>query len=231
MSDDLSVPLDELPGFLSTISMVEDDQRDIVKRLIAAEKKSPPRYDAARQLFLSVIEGQIDHERAELFANTISDPIDRRCAQDVLKAATNYLRSATSSPVGQLSPMRFEIRPDLSLGVAPIRVRQLEEPRVLLLHVWDRPLSDRQVRAAISILKRTLADQAPEYAYRDLEFVTVSTPPLSAQRSCKVYGWKTLPHMEDDELSRFLLALSDAWQTYRSIGPRPVRRRGPPRLL
>jgi hypothetical protein len=231
MIEDLSIPLEELPGFLSTISMVEDDRREIIKGLIAAERKSPPRYDAARQLILRVLEGQIDYERAEAFAATIPDPIDKRCAEDVLNAAKPFLRSATTSPVGQLAPMRFEVRPELFLKVAPIRVRQLSEPRVLLLHVWDRPLNDRQVRAALAILKRALTDQLPAYSYRDIDFVTLSTPPLSARRSCRIYGWNSLPPMETDELDRFLGALSDAWSEYQRHGPRSVKRRGPPRLL
>ena len=85
MVEDLSKPLEALPGFLSTISMVEDDQAQVIKGFIGAERKSPPRYDAARQLILRVLEGQISLQQARDLADTVSDPVDRRCAQQVLR--------------------------------------------------------------------------------------------------------------------------------------------------
>ncbi len=56
MEKEFSTPLVELPSFLSTISMVGDDQNATVQKLIQAERKSPPVYDLARALFLAVLQ-------------------------------------------------------------------------------------------------------------------------------------------------------------------------------
>jgi hypothetical protein len=52
MEYELSTPLRELPKFLSTISMVTDDIAAIVQKLKFAERKSPSRYDPAREHFV-----------------------------------------------------------------------------------------------------------------------------------------------------------------------------------
>lgn len=231
MVDDLSKPLDELPGFLSTISMVEDDRAQVIKGFIAAERKSPPRYDAARQLILSVLEGRVSYPKARKLADTVSDAVNRRCAQQVLQASQPFLEGAPAGPVSRLPPMSFGVRPGLSLAVGPVWIRQLEEPRLLLLHLWDRPLNDRQVRAAFAILKRALTTQQPSYSYREIDFISVATPDLAAARRCQHYGWKTLAPMEDDELARFLRDILLAWDEYHRMEPRPIKRRGPPDLF
>lgn len=231
MADDLSRPLEALPGFLSTISMVEDDQAAVIKGFIGAERKSPPRYDAARQLIFKTLEGQISLQQAHDYADSVSDPVDRRCAQQVLRASRPFLETAPIAPVTALPSMSVEIRAGLSLNVGPVWVRQLEEPRLLLLHVWDRPLNDRQVRAALAVLKAALATQQPAWSYREIDFVSVATPELAAKRHCRVYSWRTLAPMEEDELARFFRDMLSAWDTYRRIGPRPVKRRGPPGLF
>jgi hypothetical protein len=41
----VSTPLNELPAFLSTISMVVDDRASIIERLTQVERKSPPNED------------------------------------------------------------------------------------------------------------------------------------------------------------------------------------------
>ncbi|MBG7613811.1 hypothetical protein IWC96_00765 [Brevundimonas sp. BAL450] len=211
--------------------MVEDDGRETVKGLVAAERKSPPRYDAARQLFLSVLEGRMTLAQAQSYASGLPDPIDRRCAEGVMGAGAIFLKEAIVSPIGQLPPLTFPVRADLTLKISPIRVRQLEEPRLLLLHLWDRPLNERQIRAALAILKRGLLEQAPDYAYCDVDFVILSTQPLSAHRSCRVYEWPTLPAMKQEELNQFLEMLTTAWDEYQRKGPRLIKRRHQPRLL
>lgn len=231
MVDDLSKPLDALPGFLSTISMVEDNQAAIIKGFIGAERKSPPRYDAARQLIFRTLEGQISLIQALDYADGLSDPVDRRCAQQVLRASRSFLEAASVAPVAALPPMSVEVRAGLFLSVGPIWVRQLEEPRLLLLHLWDRPLNNRQVRAALAVLRTALATQQPAWSYREIDFVSVATPELAAKRLCRVYNWRTFAPMEEDELARFLRDMLSAWDAYHRLGPRPVKRRGPPGLF
>lgn len=231
MVEDLSKPLGALPGFLSTISMVEDDQAQVIKGFIGAERKSPPRYGAARQLVLRVLEGQISLQQARDLADTVSDPVDRRCAQQVLRASQPFLESATAAPLSPLPLMSVEVRAGLSLSVGPVWVRQLEEPRLLLLHLWDRPLNKRQVRAVLAILRNALAAQQPAWSYWEIDFVSVATPELASERRCRVYGWRTLDPMEDDELARFFRDMLSAWDEYHRMGPRPVKRRGAPGLF
>lgn len=231
MVDDLSKPLEVLPGFLSSISMVEDDQAAVIKGFIGAERKSPPRYDVARQLIFKVLEGQISLQQAQDYADSVSDPVDRRCAQQVLRAGQPFLKTASVAPVSALPSMTVEVRAGLSLNVGPIWVRHLEEPRLLLLHLWDRPLNERQVRAALAVLRTALATQQPAWSYREIDFVSVATPELAAERHCRIHGWRTLAPMEDDELTRFFRDMLSAWDAYQKIGPRPVKRRGPPGLF
>lgn len=231
MVEDLSKPLEALPGFLSTISMVEDDQAQVIKGFISAERKSPPRYDAARQLILRVLEGQISLQQAQELADTVSDPVDRRCARDVLRASRPFLEAASTAPVAPLPTMSIEVRAGLSLSVGPVWVRQLDEPRLLLLHLWDRPLNERQVRAALAVLRNALAVEQPIWSFREIDFVSVATPDLATERRCRVYGWRTLAPMEDDELTRFFRDMLSAWDAYHRMGPRPVKRRGPPGLF
>lgn len=231
MVDGLSKPLEALPGFLSTISMVVDDRSQVIKGFIGAERKSPPRYNAARELILRVLRGQINLQQAQDFADTVSDPVDRRCAQQVLRASQPFLKDASSAPVTALPAMAIEVRADLTLSVRPVWLRQLEEPRLLLLHLWDRPLNERQVRAGLAILKNALALEQPALAYREIDFVSIATPDLAGGRRCQVYGWQTLAPMEDDELVRFFRDMLSAWDEYHRIGPRPVKRRGAPDLF
>jgi hypothetical protein len=52
MDREFSAPSKELPGCLSTISMVADDGAAMIDRLVRAERKSPPVYEPAIALFL-----------------------------------------------------------------------------------------------------------------------------------------------------------------------------------
>jgi hypothetical protein len=92
MEKEFSTPLLELPSFLSTISMVGDDQNAIVERLIQAERKSPPVYDPARELFLTVLEGKLSFERARTQAWRLFNEVERKCALQILDASENFLR-------------------------------------------------------------------------------------------------------------------------------------------
>jgi hypothetical protein len=49
MESQFSTPLNDLPHFLSTIAMVVDDSASIIESLIQAERKSPSRYDPAKE--------------------------------------------------------------------------------------------------------------------------------------------------------------------------------------
>jgi hypothetical protein len=52
MEREFSKPLNEPPGFLSTISMVEDDRSAIIENLIQAERKSPSAMSPQRHSFV-----------------------------------------------------------------------------------------------------------------------------------------------------------------------------------
>lgn len=80
----LSAPLTEFPTFMSSISMVGDDLEFTIQELIRAERKSPPVNDPARELFIQILRGNFAVEVALAQVSAIVDPIERKCALNVM---------------------------------------------------------------------------------------------------------------------------------------------------
>ena len=73
MEREFSTPLNELPSFLSTISMVVDDRASIIESLVHAERKSPSRYEPAKALFCCVLEGKWTVSQALIQVRNVID--------------------------------------------------------------------------------------------------------------------------------------------------------------
>lgn len=116
---DLSKPLEELPTFLATISMVTDDEREIVKGLTQSERKSPPRYDPARQIFLRILTGDLTYDFGLAQALKLSDPIERDCAVSILRAASRFLSTQPAARLETLPAMTATLPNGLDLRVGP----------------------------------------------------------------------------------------------------------------
>src|ERR1700758_2403095 len=101
MEREYSTQLQELPSFLSTISMVVDDRASIVESLVQAERKSPPRYGPAKELFRCVLEGDWTVSQALIQARNVIDSVERKCATDILLASEKFLNNAARGHVGR----------------------------------------------------------------------------------------------------------------------------------
>jgi hypothetical protein len=221
----LSTPLDELPSFLSTISMVTDDRASIVERLIQAERKSPSRYEPARDLFCRVLQGDLTLAQAIVQARNVSEPVDRKCAIDVLQASAKFLLAEPPGRVGLFPAMSISVSNGMKLAVSPIWLRHLEPQRLMILHFWLTPLSTRQLSVAAAVLRKALLRQRPEYLGCELDFISVSQPETHSERQFVRYGWAKLNPLNDADLGRFWRQFCLAWSEYQSRGPREFRRR------
>ena len=222
----LSKPLTMLPAFLSAVSMVGDDQEHTIRQLTYAERKSPPFYNPARDLFIRVLQGDFNVERAVAEAHRLSDDVERKCASDVLEASRSFLMREAPAKVGQLDPMEVHLPNGMELSVSPVWIRHLRpQPRLMILHFWQRPLSDWQLSAAAAILIAALKRHDPACLSLDIDFVSVAVPDYSAGRRLRVYDWYSLKPLDDDGLSRFLHRLCAAWAAYQCREPRVIKSR------
>src|SRR4051812_21598461 len=92
-----STPLTEPPAFLSTISMISDNQDAIVKKLREAEITTPAFYKIARELFNRTLSGDLTFDQALTQAADILEPTDRKCAFDVLDVSKDFLLNQQKS--------------------------------------------------------------------------------------------------------------------------------------
>lgn len=231
MEREFSKPLKELPSFLSTISMVVDDRREIIESLTQAERKSPSRYDPAKAFFCRVLEGDLSVTKALAQANTIADPIERRCAIDILDASKRFLADQTAAHVGPFPAMTIAIPNGLPLSVSPIWLRHLDRPRLMVLHFWQKPLSGWQLGAAGAVLRSALREQQPQFANCEVDFISVPLPEFATSRRFEHYGWAKLKPLPDKELQRFWKQLCTAWDEYQRREPREIKRRRPPDMF
>jgi len=221
----LSKPLSELPSFLSTISMVVDDRASIIESLTQAERKSPPRYEPAKEMFRRVLQGDLSVAQALVQARNLPDPVERKCAVDILQASEKILRAETPARVGPFPAMSFQIPNGMELSISPIWLRHLDQQRLLILHFWLRPLSAWQLSAAAAVLRTALLHHQPEYSNRELDFISVSLQEPTSQRRFERYGWVKLKPLSETDHSRFWKQFCAAWTEYRSRGPREFRRK------
>jgi hypothetical protein len=221
----LSKPLNELPSFLSTISMVVDDRASIVESLTQAERKSPSRYEPAKEMFCRVLQGDLSPAQALVQARNLPDPVERKCAVDILQASGKFLCAETAARVGPFPAMSFPIPNGMELPIAPIWLRHLDPHRLMILHFWLKPLSAWQLSAAAAVLRTALLRHQPEYSDCELDFISVSLHEPASQRRFERYGWAKLKPLDETDLGRFWKQCCGAWTDYRSRGPREFRRK------
>lgn len=207
------------------------DEHTIVSGLTRAERKSPPIYGPARQLFIRVLEGDFSYDKAIGQAKKLTDETERENAQTVLRASEKFLKEEPPAKITRLSDMTFQLPNKMSLPVSPVMIRHTEPRRLMLLHFWRTPLTAQQLSAIASILKSALLEQKAEYALDEIDLISVSIPKDSTKRRFDKYGWKKLGGMEDDELNKFLKKLCDGWSAYQKRGPRIVKKRKKPSLF
>lgn len=232
MSLQISKPLEELPAFLSTISMVVDDRAAIVRELVQAERTSPSCYQPARDLFLSILKGEFSHEKALEQAKYLTDAVEARCAVAVLTVAADFLKSQSPSHLLRLEFPLATLPTGMALKVGPVWVRHWQaEERLLVLHLWQSPLTQRQLGAAGRLVRDAVYARHPRYATSEIDFISVATPDLASGRRFHCYGWEALKVLNDAENLRFWRQFGEAWDVYLRRGPRIVKSRRSPDLF
>ena len=201
--------------------MVGDDRHSIIQKLRDAERKSPSVYEPTRALFLSVLRGKLDFEKAMQQAWRISDDVEKKCATQVLYASKDFLESQRPAHIAALTGLVFSLPNGLPLSVSPIWVRQSDPDRILVLHFWQTPFSDWQLSAAAAVLRQVLADY--EYGASEIDFISVPFSEVSNRRRFELYSWRKLKVMPPDELKRFWDRFISAWNEYQHKGPRAIK--------
>jgi hypothetical protein len=225
MVGEFSTPLIELPTFLSTISMVGDEQNAIVQRLIQAERKSPSVYDPARALFLSVLEGKLSLENAMVQAWHLNDETQRKCAVQILDASRHFLQDEHHARTGLLPNLKYHLPNGLPLNVTPVRLRHFNPERLLVLHFWRTPLSEWQLRAAAAVLRSAVSTQLPQLATCEVDFISVAFSQTGNSRQFQRFNWTKLKPLNQTEIDRFWNRFLTAWTQYQRGGPRKIKRR------
>lgn len=223
METKFSTPLNELPTFLSTISMVGDDHSAIVQKLREAEHKSPSVYGPTRDLFLAVLEGKLSLDRAIVQAWRIKDHTEKKCATQILGVARDFLRLQRAAHVALLGDMKFILPNGLPLDVSPVWVRQSNPDRLLVLHFWQTAFSPWQLSAAAAVLRSTLFDQKPQYAGCDIDFISIPFSQIANARRFELYNWTKLKPLSESGTKRFWDRFLSAWIEYQRRGPREIR--------
>lgn len=231
MKSEFSTPLSELPTFLSTISMVVDDRAAIMQSLIQAERKSPPRYEPAKALFCRVLQGDFHVEQALDQARKLADTTERKCAIEILQASEKFLRGELQGRVGPFPSMSISLPNEVELGLSPVWLRHLDPERLMILHFWRRPLSQRQLSAAGAVLRVALSLHKPNHSSCELDFISVSLPENASQRQFRRYSWTTIKPFKEEELSRFWKPLCATWLDYQRRQPRKIKRKREPVML
>lgn len=211
--------------------MVSDDRMAIIRNLIRAERKSPPYYEPARNLFRCVLEGKLSLKQVKEQARRLLDDHERHCAVDILSASSEFLRTEPKSRVGLFPAMSINLSNELALGIFPVWIRHLSPERLMILHFWQTPLSERQLSAAAAVLRTALNAHQPDYLASELDFVSVALPLNGSVRRFERYGWVRIKPLNDGELQRFWKPFCDAWFEYQSRGLRQIRRRRDPGLF
>ena len=225
MDPELSTPLVALPTFLSTISMVVDDRSAIVRKLVQAERKSPPVYEPSRDLFLSVLEGKLSFDKATIQARRLADETERKCAVQIMDASEQFLRNERHSRISRLPDLKYALPNGLQLDISPVWLRHLDPSRLMILHFWRDPLSNWQMGAAAAVLRSALFDSQPQYTSCELDFISIAFSQIGNRRRFERYNWTKLKPHNATELRRFWTHFLAAWSQYQSFGPREIRRK------
>src|SRR4029077_9977317 len=164
-------------------------------------------YHSTRDLFLSVLRGQLEFQAALAQARRLPDEVTRRCAREVLEASERFVVEEQPAELSPLAGMGVDLPNGMELRVSPVWIRHFSPPRLLVLHFWWDALSDWQLRAAGGILWLARARDKPGCLGLDLEFISVAVQDHSAGRRLRSYTWKTLRPLHGEELDRFLQRL------------------------
>ncbi len=228
MDTKFSTPIDQLPTFLSTISMVGDDRSAIIQKLREAERKSPSVYEPTRELFLTVLEGKLSFEKAMVQAWRVADYTEKKCATQVLEASKDFLQNQRPAYISRLSGMKFTLPNGLPLAVSPVWIRHLNPDRLLILHFWQASFSQWQLSAAGAVLRSALLDQLPQYAACEIDFISVPFVETANGRRFDKYSWTKLRPLNESETNRFWNRFLSAWTDYQRGPSRVIRlKRGP----
>lgn len=225
MEASFSIPLREPPSFLSTISMVGDDTTRIVHSLTQAERKSPSRYEPARAMFLSVLEGKLSYDATLTQARRLADKVERECALQILHASKSFLEKERPAPITPLPNSYYTLPNKLPLLVRPLWVRNFSQPRLLVMHFWRSPLTQRQLSAAATIIQSVIADNFPSYTGCEIDFLATPFVETRNSRDFQRNGWQRLRPLNEVELGRFWKQFSLAWDIYKKREPRIIRRK------
>lgn len=225
MHREFSTPIEELPTFLSTISMVVDDQSMIVQKLREAERKAPPIYASTRDLFLTVLSGRLSFHDATVQARRIVDQTERRCAVQVIDASEQFLREERPAHIAPLQKLEYALPNGLILKVLPVWLREASPDRLLILHFWQTPLSQWQLGAAASVLRGAIASRYPQYSACEIDFISVAFSQMGQGRRFERYNWMRLKPLSISEIDRFWKQFLAGWSRYQRQGPREIARR------
>ena len=212
--------LTELPSFISTISMVEDDRENIIASFRHAERRSPSTYAPARDLIRRILQGDFSYKAAVHHAQAISGDVERRCALSVLETAKEFLCAEAPAAISSVDAMRYQVRSGLELKVGSLWVRHLVPQRLFVLHAWKKPLSEWQRGAFARILRDSLLEYQPDYANLEIDLISVAASEHSSNRKFEKYNWSALKPLDNQSLQRFLNQLLSAWDEYHKRGPR-----------
>jgi hypothetical protein len=231
MNEEFSTPLVELPSFLSTISMVGDDESAIIQKLVHAERKSPSVYAPSRDLFLAALEGKLNFEDVMRQAWNLSDEIQRKSAVSVLSTSKTFLSRERSVHISSVQKLEFSLPNGMPLDVTPVWLQQSNPPKLMILHFWRTPLSQWQLSAAAAVLKSTIRNQLPQLEACDIDFISVSFAQGSNSREFQRLNWTKLKPLNQVDLDRFWNYFLVAWSQYQRKAPRKIRRRKTPTLF
>jgi hypothetical protein len=210
---------------------VVDDRSSIIESLIQAERKSPSCYEPAKALFCRILEGDLTVGQALLQASQVADPVERKCATDIIRASKDFLVKQTPSHVSAFPAMSISIPNGMSLSVSPIWIRHRKNPRLMVLHFWQKPLTDWQLGAAGAVLRSALVQGQPEFARCELDFVSVSLAEFATRRQFKHYTWAKIRPLSEADLNRFWKQFCAAWSEYKRRKPRVIKRRRLPDMF
>jgi hypothetical protein len=127
--------------------------------------------------------------------------------------------------------MSVSIPSGLRLNVSSVLFRHLDPERLMVLHFWQKPLSDWQLSAAGAVLQSALLQHQPEFANCEIDFISVPFPEFAPHRRFEHYNWTKLKPLNDNDLQRFWNQFCDAWSIYKRREPREIRRRRPPDMF
>ena len=112
-----------------------------------------------------ILEGKLTFKQALGQAKKLSDPIERKCATDILIASRQFLQEEPRSiRVGLFPAMSIDLPNGVELDVSPVWLRHLSPNRLMILHFWQTPLSERQLSAAAAVLRTAGAAHAQQRA-------------------------------------------------------------------